>query len=631
MRSLTASVTASLILGVAPFHAPLSVSPRADEPIVNNDNTRSAGTLANGVLTLRLEVRAGDWRPDGDDKPGVTVYAFAEEGKPLQVPGPLIRVAEGTEIHAFVRNTLNDSTLHIYGLNTRGAVRDSLEVAPGAVREVTFTAGAAGTYHYWARTQGTNGIGRRGVMDGELSGAFIVDPRGTVTPPRERVLVIGLWERRNAGGVIGRNDPVRFWINGRAWPNTERLSYSVGDTVRFRLVNLSAAVHPMHLHGFYFNVDSRGNGTQDTIYDPKGSRHLVVTERLAPGRTYTMTWVPERPGNWMFHCHDNVHVLRNKPFDGTLLPAEHLVHTEHHAADMMGGLVMGIQVRDKGVALAAKEPPARRRLRLVARVDTTARGTIEEPAYGYVLEERGRALSSVGRLIPGPTILLRRGEPVSITVVNELPDATSVHWHGIELDSYYDGVADFSGHPGRISPAIAPRDSFEARFTPPRSGTFMYHPHADELRQQEAGLSGSIVVLDAPDKFDRTHDLVWLLTTPRTNDEQGQSIYINGTSTPQPLELRAGERYRIRLINIHTFRPSIIVRMLRDTVPESWRPIAKDGMDLPADQATSRPSVQQIGNGEAYDYELIPTAGDLTVTVRAAAGQLLLTMPVKVR
>src|SRR5205823_4101021 len=164
------------------------------------------------------------------------------------------------------------------------------------------------------------------------------------------------------------------------------------------------------------------------------------------------------------------------------------MHVKNHALEMMGGLVMGIEVRDRGVALAASEPTAKRRLRLVAGIDTTARGTVQEPAYGYVLYEGARAAPAKGLLLPGPTILLRRGEPVSITVVNQLPEATSVHWHGIELDSYYDGVADFAGHPGRIAPAIAPRDSFEARFTPPRSGTFMYHPHADELRQQEAGL-----------------------------------------------------------------------------------------------------------------------------------------------
>ena len=61
---------------------------------------------------------------------------------------------------------------------------------------------------------------------------------------------------------------------------------------------------------------------------------------------------------------------------------------------------------------------------------------------------------------------MKRGEPVSITVVNQLPEPTAVHWHGIELESYYDGVAGFAGEGKRIAPAIPPGGSFEARFTP---------------------------------------------------------------------------------------------------------------------------------------------------------------------
>jgi hypothetical protein len=132
---------------------------------------------------------------------------------------------------------------------------------------------------------------------------------------------------------------------------------------------------------------------------------------------------------------------------------------QNHALEMMGGLVMGVEVRDRGVVQASNEPTARRRLRLVASIDSG--GTISEPAFGYVLHEGARTTPSTGPLLPGPTIVLKRGEPVSIMIVNKLNEATAVHWHGIELDSYYDGVAGFAGHPGRIAPAIAPRDSFE--------------------------------------------------------------------------------------------------------------------------------------------------------------------------
>jgi FtsP/CotA-like multicopper oxidase with cupredoxin domain len=235
-------------------------------------------------------------------------------------------------------------------------------------------------------------------------------------------------------------------------------------------------------------------------------------------------------------------------------------------------------------------------------------------------------------LLPGPTIVLKRGEPVTITVVNELREATAVHWHGIELESYYDGVADFAGMGRRLAPAIAPRDSFEARFTPPRSGTFIYHPHADEVRQQQAGMSGALVVVDDPQRFDPTHDIVILLTVPRTAAEAADVTWINGSSAPAPLELRAGDRYRLRIIDIHTFRPSMIVRIDRDSTLARWRPLAKDGMDLPATRAVARPARQQMGNGETYDFEFAPTTpGEYHLTVTSGVGVLLNSMLVRVR
>ena len=258
-------------------------------------------------------------------------------------------------------------------------------------------------------------------------------------------------------------------------------------------------------------------------------------------------------------------------------------------------------------------------------------GTDSEPAYGYVLQDGTSTRPRRSPLLPGPTILLKRGEPVSITVANELPEATAVHWHGIELDSYFDGVAGFSGSAGKVSPAIGPRDSFGAGFTPPRSGTFMYHPHADEVRQQQAGLSGAIVVLDDPTSYDPAHDLVLLISTPR-RDADGATVLLNGTNTPQPVDMRVGEHYRLRLVNIHTYRPSMIARLMRDSTLIEWRAIAKDGRDLPPEQATMRPAQQQTGNGETYDFELTPTApGDLRFTLSSAVGARLVSMPIRVR
>jgi FtsP/CotA-like multicopper oxidase with cupredoxin domain len=593
-----------------------------------NDNRTSAGVLRDRVLTVRLEAREGEWRPDGDDRPGIIVYAFGEAGRPASVPGPLLRVREGTEIHASVTNRLPSGTLVVRGLSPRGErdAGDSLAIPAGETRTARFPAGAPGTYYY--RGEVVGGVPHRESVDAELSGAFVVDPRDGA-PPRDRILVIALWRKVAAPlAIVRRTDVLRFTINGRAWPNTERLGYTVGDTVRFRVVNVSGAVHPMHLHGFYFDVESRGNGGIDSTYAP-GTAPRVVTERVTPGRTFTMTWVPERAGNWLFHCHDNFHMLRNSPLDGTALPAEQTVHAKNHALEMMGGLVMGIEVRARAGLALAPEPAPKRRLWLVARTDSGS--SAAEPFYGYELHDGARVFPPRGSLLPAPTILLKRGEPVSITVRNDLPEPTAVHWHGIELQSYYDGVANFSGIGRHITPAIAPGDSFEVRFTPPRSGTFIYHPHADEVRQQQAGLAGAIVVVDDPAHFDAEHDRVVLLTVPR-READGDHVLINGSLDPAPLELRAGERYRLRIIDIHVYRPSMVVRVLHDSTLVRWRAVAKDGMDLPAARATVRPAIQQMGNGETYDFEVTPAEpGDLRLTVSTATGILLASMPVRVR
>jgi hypothetical protein len=76
----------------------------------------------------------------------------------------------------------------------------------------------------------------------------------------------------------------------------------------------------------------------------------------------------------------------------------------------------------------------------------------------------------------------------------------------------------------------------------------------------------------------------------------------------------------------------MITRVLRDSTVLTWRPVAKDGMPVPSARSAMRPAVQQMGNGETYDFELIPDKpGDLRITVSSAVGVLLATVPVRVR
>src|SRR5215217_7870015 len=125
MRLVVAATFALPLLGISPRRPVARESRSGVERIAINDNRAAAGVLHNGVLTLRLEAREGEWHPERDTDQGIVVRAFAEEGKPLQVPGPMIRVLEGTEIHAFIRNPLSAGAMILRGFSARGVQRDA--------------------------------------------------------------------------------------------------------------------------------------------------------------------------------------------------------------------------------------------------------------------------------------------------------------------------------------------------------------------------------------------------------------------------------------------------------------------------------------------------------------------------
>jgi manganese oxidase len=627
-----AAVLLFFIAAAFPTMSFAAVAERSFPEITANDNRLPQGHLSNGVLTIELEARVGTWYPEERDGPGLQVQAFAEAGRPAEIPGPLIRVPERTEIQVSVRNTIPGAALVIHGLHTRpGNPDETIQLAPGERREVRFRTGNPGTYYYWATTTRKALPDRYGV-DSQLNGALIVDPQGTRAD--DRVFVIGWWENpelRATGGdpfTKGRNAIV---INGRAWPYTERLTYGVGDSVHWRWINAAQGNHPMHLHGSYYTVDSIGDGERDTLLRSE-QRRLVVTELMRPGTTMALTWTPQQPGNWLFHCHVLAHIspsLRLRPADKEPSFAQ---GESHHAMDGMAGLVLGINVFSSRAAPAAKDfdqPP--RRLRLVAQPQPGRYG--KDPGFAFALEEGAGQLTESSGRIPGPPIVLTRGQPVEITVLNKLPEPTSVHWHAMELESYYDGIAGWSGTPGHIAPMIQPGASFVATFTPPRAGTFIYHTHLDDIRQLSSGLYGPIIVLEPGQSLDPERDRVMLISVRGPSDNT--PILLNGDAEPSPIEMKQGIRYRFRFINITPHDPLLTVSLLAGSSPVAWRAIAKDGADLPVSQATERPARQTVSVGETYDFEFKPrSATELRLEVfrpaRAASAQSQIVVPVHV-
>ncbi len=160
---------------------------------------------------------------------------------------------------------------------------------------------------------------------------------------------------------------------------------------------------------------------------------------------------------------------------------------------------------------------------------------------------------------PGPTIEVVEGDRVRIFVTNRLPEHTSVHWHGQRLPNGMDGVT------GLTQPGIPPGRTFVYEFMARRPGTFMYHPHADEMVQMAMGMMGSWVTHPRGhhpliDRVDR--DFVFLLNAydvepgsavPKVATMLDFNIWSwNSRVFPgiDSLDVRLGDRVRVRVGNL---------------------------------------------------------------------------------
>lgn len=158
---------------------------------------------------------------------------------------------------------------------------------------------------------------------------------------------------------------------------------------------------------------------------------------------------------------------------------------------------------------------------------------------------------------PGPTIEVVEGDRVRIFVTNKLPEHTSVHWHGQILPCGMDGVT------GLTQPGIAPGKTFVYEFVARHAGTFMYHPHADEMAQMAMGMMGFWITHPKhPAEHAVDRDFVFLLGaydiapgayTPKINTMLDFNLWtFNSRAFPgiDPMVVRLGDKVRIRAGNL---------------------------------------------------------------------------------
>jgi FtsP/CotA-like multicopper oxidase with cupredoxin domain len=158
---------------------------------------------------------------------------------------------------------------------------------------------------------------------------------------------------------------------------------------------------------------------------------------------------------------------------------------------------------------------------------------------------------------PGPTIECVEGDRLRIFVTNKLPEHTSIHWHGVLLPNGMDGVG------GLTQPHIPVGKTFVYEFEMKHSGTFMYHPHADEMVQMAMGMMGSLVVHPRDANFNRVdRDFAFVMAsydidpgsyTPKVTTMLDFNLFAwNSRVFPgiDPLAVRKGDRVRVRIGNL---------------------------------------------------------------------------------
>ncbi len=557
-------------------------------PIDANDNRTPAGELRDGVLTLRIEMRKGNWHPESEDGETIPVYAFGESGKRLQIPGPTIRVPQGTTIDISLHSDLEvPATLH--GLHQRpGDDADVITVQPGATERIRFLAGTPGTYLYWARTPDGRRDNNR-VLDALLGGALVIDRPGTIS--QDRIFVLERW-----------NGPTRTAINGKSWPYTERLNYEIGETVHWRVINASDLSHPMHLHGFHFELDAVGDGERYQLFEP-GAQPEEFTHSAEIAETFEMSWVPSEPGRWLYHCHRIPHMRLPVPLDpeDVLVADDHEhVHDDDSGYFGMGGMIMGITITGPSLLDTSTGWEPERRLELSVG-ERNGDPRFFQLSLRDLAPEASDAEPQMSTGLTGPVIVLKQNVPSEITVVNNLPDApTSIHWHGMELESYYDGVPGWGGLGNRRTPPVDSGQSFAARMTPPRAGTFLYHTHWHDVAQLTGGVHGPLIVLPPGESYEPATDKSFLFSQGPDEPFGAALILMNGTPEPAALELKTGTTYRFRFANITPAVNNLQVSLRNAGSRVEWRTVAKDAADVfdPMLQQAD----QMIAIGETYDF-----------------------------
>ena len=332
-------------VGTTTAAATQSALPATSPPEVVDVNERGGSVTLRTVDAIH-EVHPGETMGGPVRLPKVWAWQ-ADDGEP-SVPGPILRVDEGTEFEITLDNSGVDMphTFHVHGLQTTWEndgvpTSTGITVGPGETHTYQFTANTPGTHIYHCHYQTPRHI------EMGMYGTLRVDPEGYEPGDKEYFMTVKEWDSRlskqlgggNATYDITNRRPDVFTINGKSAPRTlhpedgSPVVVERGDTVRLHLTNAGFRAHPMHTHNHRFRVVER-----DGSPVPEAAQYARDTQNIAPAERYTVEFEADAdPGIYLMHCHKVDHVTNGSTYPGGMLTG--IVYKEAMGTDIFAQLM----------------------------------------------------------------------------------------------------------------------------------------------------------------------------------------------------------------------------------------------------------------------------------------------------
>ena len=260
------------------------------------------------------------WRMNGDWKefhlvaepvvreiaPGMKAHLWGYNG---QSPGPTIEAVEGDKVRIFVTNRLPEhTTVHWHGMLVPSGMDgvgglSQPHIKPGKTFVYEFVLKKSGTFMYHPHAD------EMVQMAMGMMGSFVIHPRDPKFMPVDRdfVFLLNAYDI-DPGSYVPRVMTMldfNLWtINSRAFPGIDHLVVCKGDRTRIRVGNLTMTNHPIHMHGYHFEVTCTDGG-----WVPPGARWPEVTIDIPVGAMRAYEFVADEPGDWALHCHKSHHTM----------------------------------------------------------------------------------------------------------------------------------------------------------------------------------------------------------------------------------------------------------------------------------------------------------------------------------